>query len=163
MCAKGMVGGAILAKAIFATLSAAQRRRALAVWLVRRGSPQDFHCAPALSGGRRSQWGSAVATCTAKSFGDAIENHTQKKSHTVEILCQEAKAEKHGFAGSVIENRHLMILEVACERHAAGQNVIVYLHTAHVHGRSWRLSIHVKCLPQGVNMHVGTFVKAEGS
>ena len=81
MCAEGMVGGAILAKAMVATLPAAQRRRALAVWLVRRGSPQDFQCAPALSGGIRIQCGSAVATCTAKSFGDAIENHKKIKPH----------------------------------------------------------------------------------
>ena len=53
MCAEGMVDGAILAKAMVATLPAAQRRRALAVWMVRRGSPWDIQCAPALSGGIR--------------------------------------------------------------------------------------------------------------
>ena len=46
-----------------------------------------------------------MATCTAKSFGDAIENH-KKYSHMVEIQCQDAKAENN-FAGSVIENRYV--------------------------------------------------------
>ena len=73
MCAEGMVGGAILAKAMVATLPAAQRRRALAVWLVRRGSPQDCQCAPAMRGGIRIQCGSAVATCTAKSLATRLK------------------------------------------------------------------------------------------
>ena len=101
-----------------------------------------------------------MATCTAKSSGDAIENH--EKSNIVEIKCQDAKAEEQLRWQRDIKSL-LHDLGVGCERHPAGQKVIVYLHTAHVHGCFWRLSIHAKCLPQDVNMHVATFVKAAGS
>ena len=92
MCAEGIVCIATFAVAMIFTLPGALRQRRLAVWLVWRVSPQDFQCAPAFRGGIRIQCGSAVATCTAKSSGEAIENH-KKKSHTVEIKCQDAKAE----------------------------------------------------------------------
>ena len=41
----------------------------------------------------------------------------------------------------------LHYLGVGCDRHAAGQNVVVHFHTAHVQGLFWRLSIHVGRLP----------------
>ena len=61
MCAEGMVCIAIFALAMIFTLPGALR---LGVWLVRRGSPQDFRCAPAKRAGLRIQCGSAVVTCT---------------------------------------------------------------------------------------------------
>ena len=65
MCAEGMVCIAIFALAMIFTLPGAQRRRGLGVWLVRRGSPWNFQCAPAMREGIRIQCGSAVVTCTA--------------------------------------------------------------------------------------------------
>ena len=67
-----------------------------------------------------------------------LKNH--KKGNMVETRCQVAEADNN-LAGNVIENRLLHDVGVGCDRHAAGQNVIVYLHTAHVHGLFWRLSI----------------------
>ena len=65
MCAEGMVCIAIFALAMIFTLPGALRRWGLAVWLVRRGSPLDFQCAPALREGTRIPCGSAVVICTA--------------------------------------------------------------------------------------------------
>ena len=58
MCAEGMVGGAILAKAMEQWLQPFQMHNANQIsnqLLVRRGSLKDIQCAPALSGGIRIQ------------------------------------------------------------------------------------------------------------